>query len=283
MAEKNLTAALKNSPAVIGNMGTAKDLITKMMPAIMQAIPKHLNADRMSRIILTEFHKNPKLLGCSQASIIGGILQSAQLGLEIGSGLGQAYMIPFDKKQNINGTWTVVSSEAQFIIGYQGMIELANRSGNLLNIYAGAVRKGDHFVYKRSLEGDILEHEERFETDEITHFYALARFKNGGHAYLVWPSKKMRDHAVKNSKVRGKLVGPWESDYEAMGNKTMVRALFKFLPKSAEMAEAAQVDGSIIRQGENGVLDADDTPMMMPMEEVYETDSVDASPTDNAE
>lgn len=282
MADKSLSAALKNSPAVLGTMGTAKDLVAQMLPAIQQALPKHISADRVSRIILTEFHKNPKLLTCSRASIIGGILQSSQLGLEIGSGLGHAYLIPFDKRsKDSTGNWSVVSTEAQLVIGYQGMLELANRSGNLISIHASAVRKGDIFTHKRSLEGDTLEHEERWESDDITHFYCLARFKNGGHAFLVWPAAKMRAHAIKNSKVRGKLVGPWEDDYEAMGCKTMVRALFKFLPKSAEIADAVRIDGAVVKHDvDTGDLLAEvDTPLSIEAEVVDEP-ATDAAPTE---
>ena len=265
-SNKSLAGSLNKSPAVIGSMGTAKDLISKMLPAIAQALPKHLNADRMSRIILTEFHKNPKLIDCSQASIIGGILQSSQLGLEIGSGLGHAYLIPFDKKGKVDGEWKVVSTEAQLIIGYQGMLELARRSGELIAIHASAVRKGDHFIHRRSLEADILEHEEKYDSDEVTHFYAMARLKGGGHTYLVWPAKKMKEHALRHSKAMDyktkekKLSGPWETDYEAMGCKTMIRALFKFLPKSAEMNSAIEADGNVIRQtkGEEFTVDLGD-------------------------
>ncbi|NYY78151.1 hypothetical protein DMI69_07910 [Escherichia coli] len=38
--------------------------------------------------------------------------------------LGHAYLIPFDKRQKVNGRWETVSTEAQLIIGYRGMIDL---------------------------------------------------------------------------------------------------------------------------------------------------------------
>jgi recombination protein RecT len=253
-AEKNLATALNKSPATVGNMTSAKDLVTSMTGAIAQALPKHLTADRMARLLLTEFYKNPKLMQCTRASIVGGVLQSSQLGLEIGSGLGHAYLIPFNANKKIGNEW-VTTVEAQLVIGYQGMLDLARRSGELISIHAAAVRKGDHFVYKRSLDGDVLEHEERYETDDFTHFYAMARFKNGGHSYIVWPIKKIREHALRHSKVRGKLVGPWESDFEAMCIKTMIRALFKFLPRSVEIVSAITADGAVVNHLDDGTLD----------------------------
>jgi recombination protein RecT len=91
------------------------------------ALPKHMTADRLARIATTEIRKVPKLAACDQASFLGAIMQCAQLGLEPGGALGHAYLIPFDKRQKVNG-WETVSTEAQLIIGYRGMIDLARRS-----------------------------------------------------------------------------------------------------------------------------------------------------------
>ena len=59
------------------------------------ALPRHLDADRMLRICLTELRKTPKLLQCNPTSFFGAVVQASQLGLEPGSGLGQAYLIPY--------------------------------------------------------------------------------------------------------------------------------------------------------------------------------------------
>ena len=54
---------------------------------IQNALPRHLDSNRIIRVIMTEVNKNPKLAECSKASFYGAILQASQLGLEIGSGL----------------------------------------------------------------------------------------------------------------------------------------------------------------------------------------------------
>lgn len=79
------------------------------------AVPKHLNADRMARIAATEVRKNKALLNTEPTSFLGSVMQAAQLGLEPGSALGQAYLVPY-------------GNQCQLIIGYKGMIDLARRS-----------------------------------------------------------------------------------------------------------------------------------------------------------
>jgi recombination protein RecT len=88
---------------------TIQNLLTQMTPEIQKALPKHVSAERMARIAFTEIRKNPKLLDCSQASLLGAIMTSAQLGLEPGP-TGQCYLIPYYNKKH-------GSFECQFQLG----------------------------------------------------------------------------------------------------------------------------------------------------------------------
>ena len=106
------------------------------------AVPKHLSADRMARIAATELRKTPALLNTTPASFLGAVMQSAQLGLEPGSALGQAYLVPY-------------GNQCQLILGYRGMIDLARRSGQVLSLSAFAVHEGDNFNYQLGLHPDI--------------------------------------------------------------------------------------------------------------------------------
>lgn len=65
---------------------------------IVRAIPKHLNADRMSRIALTAFRRTPKLSHplCDPRSVFAAVIQASQLGLEIDT-LGRAYLVPYER------------------------------------------------------------------------------------------------------------------------------------------------------------------------------------------
>ncbi|MFA5266162.1 MAG: recombinase RecT, partial [Opitutaceae bacterium] len=58
--------------------------------AIAGRLPAHLrkDVDRMVKIALTAAAKTPKILQCSQESIMLSIMQAAELGLEPGGALG---------------------------------------------------------------------------------------------------------------------------------------------------------------------------------------------------
>ncbi|CAM5244876.1 hypothetical protein LSPH24S_06379 [Lysinibacillus sphaericus] len=102
-----------------------------------------MDADRIARIALTAVRATPKLLECDQMSFLAALMQSAQLGVEPNTGLGQAYLIPYGK-------------QVQFQLGYKGLIDLAVRSGQYKAIYAHEVYKEDEFSFAYGLHKDLV-------------------------------------------------------------------------------------------------------------------------------
>ncbi|WP_270208489.1 recombinase RecT [Parasutterella excrementihominis] len=201
------------------------------------AVPKHLSADRMARIAATELRKTPDLLDTTPASFMGAVMQSAQLGLEPGSALGQAYLVPFNKKNQKTGKWY---KECQLILGYRGMIDLARRSGQVLSLSAFAVHEGDDFSYQLGLHPDI-HHVPSCDAGRIKKpiifVYAVANLKGGGCQFEV-----MSRAEVEAVKTEAKSKNVWDKYFEAMALKTVIRRLFKYLPVSIEALQVANVD-----------------------------------------
>lgn len=191
------------------------------------AVPKHLNADRMARIAATEVRKNKALLNTEPTSFLGSVMQAAQLGLEPGSALGQAYLVPY-------------GNQCQLIIGYKGMIDLARRSGQVLSLDAYAVREGDDFNFQLGLKPDI-HHVPSLEADRIkkpiTYVYAVATLKGGGYQFEV-----MSRAEVEAVRAKAKSKNIWNSYFEEMAKKTVIRRLFKYLPVSIEALEITNAD-----------------------------------------
>lgn len=243
------SAALK-SAATGGEVADVKDkkpaTLTQLLAdprtkaQIALALPKHMTADRLARIAVTELRKTPKLMQCDQMSFLGAIMQCAQLGLEPGGALGHAYLLPFDKRQKQGNQWVTVATEAQLIIGYRGMIDLARRSGQIVSLSARAVHENDAFSYAYGLE-EKLEHvpNEDGNPGALTHVYAVARLKDGGVQFEVM-SKAAVDKVRALSKSSDK--GPWVDHYEEMAKKTAIRRLFKYLPVSIELQRAVNID-----------------------------------------
>lgn len=191
------------------------------------AVPKHLNADRMARIAATEVRKNKALLNTEPTSFLGSVMQAAQLGLEPGSALGQAYLVPY-------------GNQCQLIIGYKGMIDLARRSGQVLSLNAYAVREGDDFSFQLGLKPDI-HHVPSLEAGRIdkpiTYVYAVATLKGGGYQFEV-----MSRAEVEAVKAKAKSKNIWTNYFEEMAKKTVIRRLFKYLPVSIEALAITNAD-----------------------------------------
>ncbi|MBB6176407.1 recombination protein RecT [Anoxybacillus tengchongensis] len=221
------TEAAPPSPAQ-----TIAAYLKKMGPEIEKALPKHMDADRMARIALTTIRTNPKLLECSVPSLLGAVMQAAQLGLEPGL-VGHCYLVPF--KNGKTG-----QSDVQFIIGYKGMIDLARRSGQIENIYAHAVYSNDEFDYELGLEPK-LKHKPYMNGDrgEFIGVYAVAHFKGGGYQFEFMPKEEIEKRR-KRSKAAN--AGPWVTDYEEMAKKTVIRHMWKYLPISIEIQQQAAQD-----------------------------------------
>jgi recombinational DNA repair protein RecT len=131
-------------------------------------------------------------------------------------------------------------NKAQLIPGYQGLLTLARRSGELLKIVPRVVREGDHFRYAYG-KNEILEHTPADDSDApLTHVYAIAWIRGCPEPqFEVMTRKEVEKHRDRS---KAKDSGPWRTDYEAMALKTVLRKLCKFLPASVELKRAVELD-----------------------------------------
>ena len=206
----------------------------KMKQQMALAMPKHMTADRMMRIALTEVRKVPALGQCNIESFMGAIMQCAQLGLEPGSALGHAYLLPFGNGKAKDG-----KSNCQLIIGYRGMIDLARRSGQIVSLTARTVHENDAFKYEFGLEEAMHHVPADGDRGKMTHVYAVAKLKGGGVQFDVM-SRADVDKVRATSKAGAN--GPWVTHFEEMAKKTVIRRLFKYLPVSIEIQQAVTLD-----------------------------------------
>jgi recombination protein RecT len=209
----------------------------KIKAQMAMALPKHVTADRLARVALTEVRKNPALARCDQTSFLGAIMTCAQLGLEPGGPLGHAYLIPFENRK-------AGRTEVQFIVGYRGMIELARRSGQIVSIEARPVYEGDTFEVTLGLNSNLrhvpdFDNPNRVQPDKLRFVYAVAKLKDGGVQFDVMSRREIE--AVR-AQSRAGTSGPWVTHFEQMALKTVVRRLFRWLPISIELAAAIEAD-----------------------------------------
>ncbi len=228
---------------------TFKQTLALMEKRIAGVLPKHITPDRILKAAMVAAYKNNKLYQCTQLSMMNAIMTAAQLGLDPGGALGSAYLVPYDRKRkDANGTWVYSHTECQLIIGYQGMIDLARRSGEIESIAAIPVFDGDQFDMELGTEAKIS-HKPNVKAvrtvDTLVLVYVVAKFRGPDGApagfHVEWMSKAEIDAIRRRSKAADD--GPWVTDPIEMARKTCVRRAFKYLPKSIELlAKLAEIE-----------------------------------------
>lgn len=223
---------------------TLKDYLEnpRVVSSISNSLPQHMDPKRFSKIAFVTIHDNQELLKCSPLSLTSAVIKCAQIGLEPNA-LGHIYLIPFDnKKKGIK--------EVQVVIGYKGLMELARRSGNILEIYSEIVYENDEFqmtmgtdrkVYHVPFTKNKFPVSNTEERGKILGAYAVARFKDGGYqlAYLDIDEVMKRKSFSRGA---DSPYSPWAKHFEEMVHKTAIRKLANLLPLTSEVARSMSVD-----------------------------------------
>lgn len=198
---------------------------------LAMSLPMGMKPERYLKIILTEIRKTPDLLKCQPASFKEAVMTAAQLGLEPGP-LGHAYLLPFwNKKKGVH--------EVNLILGYKGLIDLARRSGHIVNIVAREVCENDEFEFEYGLHEKLVHKPKLSDRGEPIAYYGVAHYKDGGHLILVMSIDDIERYRQRS---RARDSGPWQSDPTEMRQKTVIRRMAKFLPLTIEAAEAVATD-----------------------------------------
>lgn len=215
---------------------TIKDYINLYSKEIAKALPSVLTPERFSRMAMTAITKTPKLAECSPQSFIGSLLTAAQIGLEPNTPLGQAYLIPFyNSKKRIY--------ECQFQVGYKGMIDLCNRSGEIKNIEAHIVYQNDEFEFEYGLDSKLKHKPCMSDKGAPVWVYALYRLNNGGYGFEVMSVDDCMAHGEKYSKAFNN--SPWQTNPEEMMKKTVLKKVLKYAPVRSDFVKGTVADETI--------------------------------------
>lgn len=219
-------------------------LLNQMSEQIAKALPSMVSSERFQRVVLTAFNANPKLQQCDPTSFLASMMQSAQLGLEPNTPLGQAYLIPYGKN-------------VQFQIGYKGLLELAQRSGRIKTVYAHEVRENDEFDIDYGLEQKLV-HKPNLKSDrgEVIGYYAVYHLDNNGYSFIFMTKDEVENHAKSKSKTF--YDGPWQTDFDSMAKKTVLKQLLKYAPISIEANKALAADDSIKNEIKEDMMEVKD-------------------------
>jgi recombination protein RecT len=213
---------------------TMQDYIKRMQGEIAKALPSVLTPERFTRITLSALSSNPTLQQCSPKSFLGAMMTAAQLGMEPNTPLGQAYLIPYKNHGK---------EECQFQLGYKGLIDLAYRSGQVSTISAQTVYENDTFEYEMGLDPKLRHIPAKADHGNPVYFYAVFRTKDGGYGFEVMSVEDARAHARRFSKAYNN--GPWQTNFEEMAKKTVLKKALKYAPLKSDFVRALSADETI--------------------------------------
>lgn len=184
------------------------------------------------------------LMKADPATVIGAAAQAAMLDLPINQSLGFAYIVPY-------------KGAAQFQLGYKGYIQLAQRSGQYVDIVAKTVYEGELEYENRLL--DKFRFGERT-SDKVIGYLAYFRLTNGFEKMLYMTIDEAQAHAKKYSQNYKGGTDKWGlADFNVMAEKTVLkRLLSKYGPLSIEsiqMSQALANDGGVISMNNDGDFD----------------------------
>lgn len=222
-------------PQAQGPGDVLRHQITAMEHQFAIASPRGVEAAQLVRDALTLLRQTPGLAECAPQSVLGGLMTMAQLGLRPGV-LGHGWLIPFRNRRSNR-------MEATLVIGYQGLVELAHRSGRIAKITARTVHEHDHFDLEYGTDERLVHRPSAGQRGKPVGYYATVKIKGGDTAFYFMSHAEMelyRDqHAMSPKR------GPWVDNFEAMAHKTCVRQLSKLMPKGTDLATAIAVDDSV--------------------------------------
>jgi recombination protein RecT len=214
---------------------------------IERSLPNGLDSERFMMMVLSAFNQNKNLLKCDPDSVFGGVVQAAQLGLEINTTLGECYLIPYKNR-------------AELQIGYQGALKLIWNSNLIRSLDTGKIYDGEGWDYTKGAEltfyhkPDVLADRSN---DEPIIYYAVAYTKEGACVPYLMSRVSVEQHRDRYSQSyrNNPAKSPWTDEFDAMALKTCLLGMARLLPKTSEaqlMRMAASVDNRQLTADDDG-------------------------------
>lgn len=227
----------------------------------------HEKSDSFMGSLMTLVGGDNYLSQAEPMTIIASALKAATMDLPIDKNLGYAYVVPFNRSEKVGNKW-IKHNEAQFILGYKGYIQLAQRSGQYKALNALAIYDGQLIDWNPLTEEFTFDYKAKV-SDEVIGYVGFFELLNGFKKTVYWTKQEIESHRIKNAKGydKEKLSGAWVDNYDSMAIKTVLRnMLSKWGLLSVEMQSAITSDEKVFRVDENNdLIEETDLSDMEPM------------------
>lgn len=201
-----------------------------------------LTPSRAIAVCLDALSRQPKLLECDPRTIVRSVIHASEIGLELGSPLGEAFIVPF-------------KARATMMVGYRGFVKLIRGAPKVTGIKAVLVRERDEFFVDEG-ENKIV-HKLASGTvrnrGKITHAYSRVFYDNGFSQFEVMDIDELDKIKTESLRRAGSRPTPWKTHEEEMYKKCPVRRQAKYLDLSPLGRRASELDDlEAMRRGELG-------------------------------
>lgn len=214
----NSVKGLMDSPAVKKRF---EEVLCERAPQYMSSIVNLVNSDT-------------NLKKCEPMSVIASCMVAATMDLPVDKNLGYAWVVPYGTK-------------AQFQMGYKGYIQLALRTGQYKAINVVEIREGELINWNPLSEEVEIDFIQR-KSDKVIGYAGYFKLLNGFEKTVYWSKEEVEAHAKKFSKTYSFKNGVWQTDFDSMAKKTVLRNLLsKWGILSIEMQKAYSADNNAVR------------------------------------
>lgn len=214
--KQNLSMALNSYLDGQGLRKRFDELLGARAPQFVSSLVSMINADKNLQ----------QAFGESPMTVIQAGLKAATFDLPIDQNLGYAYIVPFNNSYKTEAGWQK-KMEANFILGWKGMHQLALRTGAYKTINVTDVREGELKKYNRlteEIEIQFIDDEDEREKKKVIGYVGYYRLVNGAEKTIYMTTKQIENHEKKFRK--GASMGKgWREDFDAMARKTVYRIL----------------------------------------------------------
>ena len=203
--------------------------------------------------VMNVITNNEMLRNADPQSVYLSALVSATLDLPVNPNLWFAYIVPYKKD------WI---QYAQFQMGYKGFIQLAQRSGQFKTIAACPVYEWQ-LIEENPLTGYVFDRKTRI-SDKVIWYAWYFSLINGFEKTLYMTVDELKEHWTKYSQTFKKWYWLWQTDFDAMAQKTVIKLLLsKFAPLSVEMQTAVMTDQGILKDESFDDIEYADNPPLV--------------------
>ena len=220
-------------------MQLTKNKVTEMLlPRIKEIGVDEIEFNKEVSYALQHVSKNKMLSQADGNSVLSSIINVLQVGLSLNPVLKLGYLVP---RWDSNSRANVCAFEPS----YQGLTKLATDSGSVLSIASHLVYENDEFSVSYGTQESIIHNPTFKNKGEIIAVYAVATLHDGSKMIEVMNIEEVNDirgrsdsyKAFEANKIKSCV---WISDYGEMCRKTVVRRLFKYIPKTDKFEKLAK-------------------------------------------